>query len=139
MKTFSWLKRIFRKKEVVVDLPTPPAKVRRWPVAFGPVQIAPGASVVVEVRPDCRWKGLKLINTGDARKMYITGAFVGKKPQSSHGGKTSVLAFSPAIFDNEVDFDVCEQDTPISLQVENGSDVEQTFSATLFGTVEQTA
>lgn len=49
-----------------------PMNFPRWPVGFGPVVVPAGESVTVTAEPGRRFKGTKLVLTGD--RIYRAGA-----------------------------------------------------------------
>jgi hypothetical protein len=111
-----------------------PTKKRRWPIAFGPTGIPPNTTVTLTASPQVLYRGEKLVNTGDATNLYISGMFVGNKPQlPSLGNSVSVSAFANTVLDNEMQFDTCDPALSITIQVQNIGATTYTASLTLFG------
>ncbi len=109
-------------------------KKRRWPIAFGPTPVPPLTTITAVASPQAHFRGEKLINTGDTTGLFMSGLYVGQKPQLptfSNGIKMNV--FSPNNLDSEMLIDTAKPDEQIMMQVQNIGSTTATWSMTLIG------
>ena len=104
---------------------------------FGPVDGVKGEVKIVQVAPECYFRGEKLVATDDAKSpglgTRVTMICVGTRLQMPIGtGGTLTLFFSPQALGNGMRWDICNPGRPISMNVEFLEDCR--FQATIFGT-----
>ncbi len=115
-----------------------PTKKRRYPIAFGPVGIAAGASAKTSTKPQELFRGEKLIcRTTPATcldDVFIDGMFVGSKSQlPTLENSVSSATFEKGVLDNEMMFDTADPAITILFQLTNQGEVDVTWSASLIG------
>jgi hypothetical protein len=109
---------------------------RPWTVGFGPSVIPPKTTVTVQAQPQCRFRGRKIINTGDKESLYIQGLYVGQKSQlPTYSNPISMRVFDGLVLDNELRMDDCDPALYITWQIQNTSDEEKTWSASILGDI----
>lgn len=108
------------------------SRTRKWPISVGPEAIPPKSTKTIPVAPQCLFKGNKLLNTGDS-DLLLQGLFVGQQIQIPFHSPIRMRAFNDTEFGNNLSFDTCDPALQITFQVENTTDEELTFSATIGG------
>lgn len=107
---------------------------RRTMMAFGPTKVPPKSTVTLREMPGYRFQPGILINTNDEKDLFLQGLYVGNKPQLPvFQSPISVQCFAATVKDNECRFDECGPSEFITLQVQNTSEEERTFSVSLIG------
>ena len=113
-----------------------PPKKRRWPLGFSGSGAA-GTTVNISTRPQCLFRGEKIIATDSGANAAgtntrITGIFVGNKPQlPSFQANILTSTFASGSLDNELLMDTADPAIDITFQV--SFVVAATFEATVFG------
>jgi hypothetical protein len=110
----------------------PPVKVaaaprgRRWVAGFPHVVVAPLSTVVVQVQPQCLFRGEAIINSGD-EGLEIHGLLVGDRSQLVDGAH--LLLHSRF----ELRLDSCHPALSIAMQIHNPSNQPKKFACSLIG------
>lgn len=114
-----------------------PTRARRlWPIDFGPVDVAPGATVSVVAQPRAAFRGEKIINTGDVDDLEMVAFFIGQLSQFSLGmGPVPLSVFAPNSLSSGTNLDVCDAALMMTIQVRNVGEQPRKFAMVIVGSV----
>lgn len=131
----------YLERRAAADAPTlavvrKPQKLRDWQIDFGPVWAPAGAQTTITARPQCLFRGEKIIATDTAsnpgagtRIVAVTIGQLIQRPAS--GGSTLTKFFAPEALANGITFDTAQPYLDVQVTV---SFVQScTFSMTVFG------
>lgn len=123
--------RAFNAQQAPITRQAPLPKAREWQLPFGPQVIKAGAIEWITQRPECLFRGEKLINQG-ADNLFIKQILVGARLQFPITAPPKMTGLFSS-YANELRMDVCQPGLSISIQVENPRDEDLVFGMTLFG------
>jgi hypothetical protein len=108
-----------------IDPPVAP-RGRKWVVGFPSVVVPPLSTVVVQIQPQCLFRGETIINDGD-EGLEIHGLFVGNRLQLVDGAH--LLLHSRF----ELRLDSCHPALSIAMQIHNPSNQPKKFACSIIG------
>jgi hypothetical protein len=110
--------------------------IREFPIGFTFRNIAAGASVDIEVKPQVKFKGHRLaVDPRLARYFTILDIKVGKDSQLAATGEMPASAFSALAVDTRMELDPAEPGIVLTLRVSNIDTTPRDFFAVLYGAV----
>lgn len=143
-----------KRSPLVKNIPQP-KKRRRWPLSIGPDEILPGQTRTLQTQPKVVFRGEKIVCTGQVDDLFLTGFFIGEKPQlpklwmhreEQHGlnkncrplheffTDCAVLEAQRNDLHDYMFMDTCDAALMITLQIENRGKVPRMFATTIIGT-----
>jgi len=122
--------RLAKNRPVLQNLP----RRSTYSLTFGPAVVSPGASLTIQSKAACRFRGQKLICLRDTDDLVINQVYVGQKNQLPPSvGDIDASAFAGNAITNGVNLDICEAGMFISVTVTNRGFIPRNFAMAIIG------